>query len=63
VLTEASDVRGLLDHDTTVIGLRGNDTTDLTLRDDRVSSRGESYNAEELFNILEATRNLVEEEL
>jgi hypothetical protein len=63
VLTEASDVRGLLDHDTTVIGLSGDDTTDLSLRDDRVSSRGEAHNAKELFDVLETARNFIKEKL
>jgi hypothetical protein len=63
VLTEASDVSGLLDYNTPVVWLRGNDSSDLTLRDDGVTTRGEPHNSEELFDVFKTARNFIEEEL
>jgi hypothetical protein len=62
VLTESSDMSRLLDYDTAIVRLSRNDTADLSLSDDRVSTSREPDHAEELLNVFKATWNLVEEE-
>jgi hypothetical protein len=63
VLTETGDVRGLLDYDTPIIWLCRDDSANLALSDDGVTTGSKTDHSEELFNIFQPTGNFIQEEL
>jgi hypothetical protein len=53
----------LFDNHAAIVWFRRNNPANLSLSDDRVSAGSESNDSEELLDVLEAARNLINEEL